>query len=72
MKEYEVKVFYKACIKYKVSADNRSEAHKKAYTEFMDTSTEATLKRSNIDNLNNFFVESSIDGDEDGSDMIHE
>lgn len=69
-KEYEVRLYYKACVKYKVLANNRNEAHKNAHAQFMDSPSNRTLSNSDIDNVNEFFIETVIDG-ADGSDMIH-
>lgn len=71
MKQYDVFLFYKACIKYSVLANDLSEAHKMAHAEFMDTPIEATLSKSTADNVNDFFIETTIEG-ENGSDMIHD
>ena len=71
VKEYEVFLFYRACVKYKVQANSCPEAHKKAHAEFMDTPIQTTLNNSNVDNVNEFFIETSVEGRE-GSDMIHD
>ena len=66
--EIEVKLIYKASKLFKVKADTRVEAHKKAYNEFMDSSADTILINSEVE-LD--FVETSIDGEE-GSDMLHD
>lgn len=71
MKEYEVFLFYRACAKYKVLADSCPDAHRMAHAEFMDTPIETTLGKSDVKNPNEFFIETTIEG-EDGSDMIHD
>ena len=65
--ETEVILFYKARKKFIVKADSREEAHKKAFNLFMDSSPSEIFNESEIEND---FVETSIEG-EDGGDMLH-
>jgi hypothetical protein len=67
-KDFKVKLNFKATISYKIKAEDRNLAHKKAYNKFMDTPSSEILKNSTIDD---FFIETSIDG-WDGSDMLHD
>lgn len=72
MKEYEVLIYYKACAKYKVLANNKTEAHRAAYSQFMDESPNSILSKSIVDDMNGeTLIESVIEGD-DGSDMIYD
>ena len=66
--EFEVKVIFKACRKMKVKAEDREQAHKMAYNKFLDSNPSDIFTDSEIED---FFVETSIDGEE-GSDMLHE
>lgn len=65
--DIKVKVIYKACKYITVKADTREEAHKAAYNSFMDTPEGEIFNGSQIED---FFVETSIDGPE-GGDMLH-
>jgi hypothetical protein len=64
---WEVKLNYKACKHFLVKADTREEAHKNAYNSFMDMAQTEILNGSEIED---FFVETTIDGPE-GGDMLH-
>ena len=66
--EFEVKVFFKACKKMVVRAEDSINAHKTAYNKFLDSSPDEILKGSEIEE---FFVETSIDGP-DGGDVLHD
>ena len=66
--EFEVKVFFKVCKKMTVRAEDSISAHKAAYNEFLDSSPDEILKGSEIEE---FFVETSIDGPE-GGDVLHD
>jgi len=66
--EFEVRLFYKAFVDYKIEADDRVEAHKKAYNKFMDSPCSETFNNSQVQD---FFIETSIDG-YDGSDVLHD
>jgi len=67
-KEFEVRLYYKAFIDYKIKAEDRNAAHKKAYNKFMDTPCSETFNKSQVED---FFIETSIDG-HDGSDVLHD
>tara|TARA_R100000808_G_scaffold24035_2_gene54332 strand:+ start:1404 stop:1631 length:228 start_codon:yes stop_codon:yes gene_type:complete len=66
--EFEVKIFFKALKKVKVTAEDRASAHKIAYNNFLDSNPKEIFSDSEIAD---FFIETSIDGEE-GSDMLHE
>lgn len=66
--EFEVKVFFKACKKVRVKAEDRNSAHKAAYNQFLDSNPVEIFSDSEVAD---FFIETSIDGPE-GSDMLHE
>jgi|TARA_B100001971_G_C18153871_1_gene517387 hypothetical protein len=65
--EVEVKLIYKACKYMTVKADTREEAHRAAYNSFMDMAEKDIFSGSEVED---FFVETSIDGPE-GGDMLH-
>lgn len=65
--EIPVKVMFKVFKYIKVKADTREEAHRLAYNKFMDTPEQEMITNSQLED---FFVETTIDGDE-GSDMLH-
>ena len=65
--EVEVKLIYKACKYMTVKADTREEAHTAAYNSFMDMAEKDIFSGSEVED---FFVETSIDGPE-GGDMLH-
>ena len=65
--EWVVKLNYKACKQFIVKADTREQAHKAAYNSFMDMAERDIFSGSQIED---FFIETSIDGPE-GGDMLH-
>jgi len=65
--EIPVKVLFKAFKYITVKAETREEAHKLAYNSFMDMGETEILNGSELED---FFIETTIDGDE-GSDMLH-
>jgi hypothetical protein len=65
--EIPVKVLFKAFKYITVNAETREEAHKLAYNSFMDMGETEILNGSELED---FFIETTIDGDE-GSDMLH-
>ena len=66
--EWEVKVYYRALKRTKVTADTKERAHKIAYNDFLDARPDQIFKDSEIED---YTVETIIDG-EKGSDMLHE
>ena len=68
MAEWEVKVYYRALKRTKVTADTKERAHKIAYNDFLDARPDQIFKDSEIED---YTVETIIDG-EKGSDMLHD
>ena len=66
--EWEVKVYYRALKRTKVTADTKERAHKIAYNDFLDARPDQIFKDSEIED---YTVETIIDG-EKGSDMLHD
>ena len=68
IKNYKVKVYYRAFKEVKIEEEDYKKAHRKAYNLFMDSSPEETLRTSKVDYS---LVETSITGPE-ASDMLHD